>query len=95
MSKKSLEITILGEPYTLVTDESEEHIILSANYADRVMKIIERAGVVDRKKIAVLASLQLASELLKVEHAAKASQEKSDRLHEWVDRQNRILSEVS
>jgi len=94
MSKKSLEVTILGELYTLITDEGEEHIAQAAGYADRVMRVIERSGIDDRKKVAVLATLQMASELLKKEHASQSSKEETDRVEEWAKRQNERLSDL-
>lgn len=95
MSKKTLEVTIFGERYTLVSDESVEHIESSARLVNQVMDGIKRAGVSDEKKVAVLASLQLASKMLKMEEEREGFIEEKSHLDEWIEKQNKALSDFS
>lgn len=95
MSKRTLEVVILGEHYTLVSDESDEHISHSAHAINQIMHSIRQAGVSDGKKIAVLACLQLASKLLKVDAAHEALLQEKTLVKEWVERQNKTLSDFS
>jgi cell division protein ZapA (FtsZ GTPase activity inhibitor) len=57
-------VTIFGEPYTLISDESEQHIAESAKVVDGLMSdLAKRAGIADVKKLAVLVALQCSSQL--------------------------------
>jgi len=95
MSKKTLEVTIFGDQYTLVSDESDEHISHSARLINQIMHSIKQAGVNDGKKIAILASLQLASKVLKMEEERECFTKEKSRLKEWIERQNRMLADFS
>lgn len=95
MSKRTLEITILGESYTLITDESETHLVQAARAVDEIMRVIKQVGITDQKKIAVLASLQLASKLIKVEKEHVEFLQEKEHFNDWIKRQNRILSDFS
>lgn len=62
---KSYKVSILGDQYSLMSDEPEEHVIQSALMVDSLLReIAGKSGSVDIKKNAVLAALQLASRLL-------------------------------
>jgi len=61
---KKYKISIFGESYTVVSDESEEHLTSSAQRVDTLMRqIAEKSGISDSKRIAVLAALQCATQL--------------------------------
>ena len=93
MSKKTLEVIIVGEPYTLVTDESEEHILHAAQITDSTIRNIERAGINDQKRVVVLAALQIASQFLKMEREQKELLSDRDYLDKWMECQNKLLSD--
>ncbi len=60
---KKYKVSIFGESYTLVSDEREEHVLLSAQQIDCLMRdLAEKTGLADTKRIAVLAALQVACE---------------------------------
>jgi cell division protein ZapA (FtsZ GTPase activity inhibitor) len=62
---KSYKVSILGEQYSLVSDEPEGHVMQSALMVDSLLReIAEKSGSADTKKVAVLAALQLASRLV-------------------------------
>ena len=93
MNKRTLEVIVVGEPYTLVTDESEEHILHAARITDSTIRNIERAGINDQRKVIVLAALQIASRMLKMQDEQKALEEEKDHLNKWMERQNKLLSD--
>lgn len=74
-------VSIFGESYFLVSDESQEHIDAVAFLVDSYMReIAEKNQIAQSKRIAVLVALQLASKAL-------ASQEKSDNLLVFMDKE--------
>lgn len=75
-------ITIFGDEYTLVTNEPIEHVVQAAHMVDSFMQEVAKAsaGTASDKKVAVLASLRLASTLLGLENA----QEKEKRRNEYI-----------
>ena len=81
MSKelKKYTVTILGEPFSLVTDEPEEHVLQAAKKADLILQEIKgQATSIDTQKVAILGLLQLASNSIHLE-AKLAS---NGRIHE-------------
>lgn len=65
---KSYKVSIFGEIYSLVSDESEQHISEAANRVDGMMKEVAHAtGVQDTKRLAVLVALRLMSSTLQNE----------------------------
>jgi cell division protein ZapA len=63
---KTVEITILGREYRVAcTDEERESLLTAAAYLDRRMREIrDTAKVTGNEKIAVMAALNIAHELL-------------------------------
>lgn len=58
--KKNYKLQIFGERYSLVSDESENFLIQSAQVLDGLMQSISQDyRIVDPKKIAVLAALRI------------------------------------
>lgn len=65
---KKYKVTIFGETFVFVSDEPEERLSRSTALIDALMnKISHQSGVADAKKIAVLAALQLASTMTRLE----------------------------
>ena len=65
MTKKSVvRVHILGEEYSLRTEASAEHTRAVAEYLDRAVRAVVNSGtVVETQKAAILAALQITSEL--------------------------------
>jgi len=62
---KQYTIEIFGDQYTLRSDESETHIMKSAELVDTYMKeIADKAATKNNERIAVLVAVRLASMLL-------------------------------
>ncbi len=77
MTKKtSVKLSIVGEEYTVRTDEPPEHTRAVAEHVDRTIRQVQDGGVGDPRKAAILASLQITDELFKerATHAEFAQQ---------------------
>jgi cell division protein ZapA (FtsZ GTPase activity inhibitor) len=84
--KKSCKVTVFGDSYSLVTTESEDHIIRASQHVDTIMREIAHKAVhMDEKKVAVLAALRLASRLLQLEGEVAAVQNKHALLVQAID----------
>jgi cell division protein ZapA len=83
-SAQKIKVTIFGETYTLVTDESEEFVRATAAAVDILMTdMAKRMGNVESRKVAVFAALQLASKKLAFERTVDLrSKELSKRIDE-------------
>ncbi|MBX6331440.1 MAG: cell division protein ZapA [Gemmatimonadaceae bacterium] len=76
--KSSVKVTIVGEEYTIRSDESPEHTRAVAKYLDDTIRSLMNAGVVvESHKAAILAALQITSELFK---ARQVPEEMAERL---------------
>jgi cell division protein ZapA len=74
-----VKVTIMGEDYTIRSDETPEHTRAVAQYVDDTIRKVMNAGAaVESHKAAILAALQITSELF---HARNAPQEIADRLN--------------
>lgn len=66
--KKGYKVRIFGDQYALVGDESYELVERSALLVDSLMnEIAQQSSVRDHKRIAVLAALRIASELVRAQ----------------------------
>lgn len=63
-------VSVFGEQYVLQSDESAQHVLDAAALVESCMKsITARHTTLDSKKVAVLAAIQLASQLLQKDAA--------------------------
>lgn len=66
--KKRYVVQIYGQEYTLVSDETQEHVLKSAYLVDEAIRSIANASSrVDIQKAAVLTAVRLAGDLLNVQ----------------------------
>lgn len=80
-TKKSYKVTIFGDQYTLMSDESEQHVVQAAAIVDAIMKeIAQKSKISDPKKYAVFAALQLASKLTILESEVRSNDLAKERL---------------
>lgn len=87
---KKYKISVFGETYTVVSDESEEQVMNTAQYVDDLMRhTASKFDIYDSKRIAALVSLQLASRLKDLEEKCALHSQKE---HELADRIDRELS---
>lgn len=73
--KKKYKIDIFEQEYSLVSDEAEFLIKNAAIFVDHTMKEIQKSGVRDSKKIAVLTALRFAILLEQHNQQKKVTQE--------------------
>ncbi len=82
----SVEVKILGQSYSVRTDEDEAYIKQLARYVDEKLKeIYSAAPNVNHVKAAIMTSLGIADELFKI----KMSQEELDKM---IEEKTEILS---
>lgn len=87
---RDCKVRILEDEYCLVTNESEEHIIESAQLVDAMMREKAQASTMvrlDEKKSAVLIALRIASRALKSEAVMRAMLEKQETLVTKIDQE--------
>lgn len=75
MSEKrhAVKVTIVGEEFTIRSDETPEHTRAVADYLDRTIRqVLHTSPVIETQKAAILAALQITDQLFK---ARSASQE--------------------
>lgn len=85
--KKKYKIDIFDEEYVLISDEAEPLIHNAALFVDKTMREIQKSGIRDAKKIAVLAALRCASLLEQHDQQKKIEQEKERELVARIDQE--------
>lgn len=89
---KRYKVDIFGNEYTLLSDESHETVLEAAEYADRLMtQLSQGAPHADPKKIAVLAAVQLASKLLKLESQIERAKSIEADLSNYIDKELSLI----
>lgn len=82
---KKFRATIFGESYVLISDQPDEHLSLVESLVDNKIKsIAKKSQSDDPKKLAVLAALQIASELLYSKQSLINYGEKSQKLLDMI-----------
>ena len=83
---------IFGDTYAIVSDEQEAFILEAVKIVDGIMREIADSGqIVDTKKIAVLASLKIATQLLHAQAAIAQEKYLSSRIMNVLDKESAIL----
>jgi cell division protein ZapA (FtsZ GTPase activity inhibitor) len=77
--KKSYKISVLGELYSIVSDESETHVVKAAKLVDEYMRdaqqyLLSQPRPIQLQKGAVLTALRIASDLQKLSDNQKMAQ---------------------
>jgi len=84
--QKKYKLSIAGNEYSIISDESQELIVKSAEMVDSFMKeFLTAAPKADQQKIAVLVALQLASKLYKAEMQVADKNEHEQSLLNQID----------
>ena len=69
--KTSVKVEILGESYVLRTEAAPEHTRAVAEYLDRsIRQILSSGSVIEANRAAILAALQITSELFEAREAS-------------------------
>ena len=95
--KKTVNVTILDKPYQVALTIGE-HVALtaSARYLDEHMRAIRKTGkVVGLERIAVMAALNLAHDLIRSEQSAQVGEESSHLLQSMNSKLSSALSDLN
>jgi len=96
MEKQKVKVSIGGREYLLATDEHDTELIEAAQMVDALLgEGISKAPALKELKATVLASLQLASDLLKMRNRLKESEERVSRLINLLDDGSYIMNNDS
>ncbi len=70
--KSSIKVDILGESYVLRSEAAPEHTKAVADYLDRAIRqILSGGSVIESNRAAILAALQITSELFQAREATE------------------------
>jgi cell division protein ZapA (FtsZ GTPase activity inhibitor) len=79
--KRILKLSIFNKEYVIMTDEKDEHIYSAARILDDMLRnIANNVNFTNEGKIAVLAALQLATDIVKQKEKKEASESKLSNL---------------
>lgn len=92
MSAQKIKVTINGQHYSLITDESDVCLLEAAALVHKQIEQIQASGVTDQVKSAVLVALQAANDLLKLQHEQEQIKQQQERLLEKISREFSLLS---
>lgn len=87
IEKKKYKIDIFDEEYVLISDEAESLVMSAAHFVDKVMKDIQKIGIRDTKKIAVLTALRCAILIEQNNQQKKIVQEQERELVARIDQE--------
>jgi cell division protein ZapA len=77
--RSSVKVTIVGEEFTIRSDESPDHTRAVAQYLDETIRNVMSSGaLMEPRKAAILAALQITSELF---HARQVPVEIAERIN--------------
>lgn len=83
---KKYKAHILGDTYSIVSDEKESFILESVQSVDSVMReISEKMPTMDKQKVAVLAALKIASGKIQLEHFIEEEKKLSSKIMDVLD----------
>ncbi len=72
-AKQVVRVTIVGEEFSIRSEATAEHTRAVAAYVDEaIRRVLNGGGVVEPRKAAILAALQITDELMQAEQAAQA-----------------------
>jgi len=71
--KQVVRVTIVGEEYSIRSEATPEHTRAVAAYVDdAIRRVLSGGGIVEPRKAAILAALQITDQLMQAEQAAQA-----------------------
>lgn len=83
---KNYKVTIFGEQYPLVSDEPANQVLQSAAFVDALMnELASKLKNAEPKKIAVLAALQLANQVIALQQSHQKNADVMQQLIRSID----------
>lgn len=80
-AKTVVKVNIVGDEYSIRTDEAPEHTRAVAEYLDKaIRKVMSSGSVIETNKAAILAALQITDELFKARDGTGEVEESIRRL---------------
>ncbi len=77
--KNRVTVNIMGEEYVLRSSSSKDYMYKVGSYVDQLMKSLAENNIqMSRQRIAVLAALNLADELIRLKEEKEGSSEKGE-----------------
>ena len=93
MTKKQHEVSILGDRYTIMSDESAESVSMLTQKVDALMKdIASKTGLKDVRRIAVLAAIKLMHQVQELETSVQQKDREESQLINYINQQLSSLS---
>lgn len=84
---KSYKVVIDGEKYNLVSDEGEVSVLKAATLVDQMITTLSaQLDTIDKRKIAVLVAVQLASKCVQNENLLAQHKEQQDIMQAQMER---------
>lgn len=85
--RHAVKVSIVGEEFTIRSDETPEHTRAVADHVDRAIKqVLNSSSVIETHKAAILAALQITDELFKARASREGLEERLDGLSAEVRR---------
>lgn len=94
MNKVTYSVKIGDETYTIVTDEQESLFLSAVQLVDSLVKDMQAAGFNDRKKIAIMAALYVATQLMAEKNKVIDKERELRIVESWLTQQEKRLVEV-
>lgn len=89
---KNYKVVIDGEKYNLVSDEGEVSVLKAATLVDEMITTLStQLDTIDKRKIAVLVAVQLASKCLQAEYLLTQQKEQHDIIQAQLERMITLL----
>lgn len=89
---KGIKLVIAGEQYTLASDESEHHLQLVAQMVDGMLKDLSgKAPYASEHKLAILAAMQCASQMVHAKELASAYQHQLELLTHQISKDLELI----
>lgn len=79
-------VLINGDEYQLVSDEAEAHVLKSAEKVNEIIEQLSAGSNANKKMVAIVAALQLASEVLRLQEDKEKRQQHEKDLTALIDR---------
>lgn len=93
MTQKQHEISILGDRYMIMSDESTESVNMLTQKVDALMKdIASKTGLKDVRRIAVLATIKLMHQVQELEISLQKKDREESQLINYINQQLSSLS---
>jgi len=83
---KKFTLDIFDSQYSIISDENDDNLLKAAQLVDSLMReIFDQSKITDAKKVAVLAALRIANNLINVEITLEKYNEEQQKLASLIE----------